>query len=262
MGVFPFQSGKGLPDPTTKHQGKCLAYMFVMHVAEMLEVWPEAHERHRIWVRHSIASVMLQARNKQRFAKLAAQIALLTAALPCIPSLRLSALPPIMLRMYADVCVGEGFRVHVCVCVSQVPLVEAVQRCRHAWMRDALIAWTNRKGWQLPSDPNSTPSPQQQPASAHNSVGASMGEAQHRETFATAAAVAHTTGGPQQPQASCVSTSAPRGATVDVSTWHQNLLVSVHTGNKVCIHQTSCMLLLCSPCLLVIIAFAFVCSGK
>ena len=45
IGVFEFKSGKpGL------HQGNCVAHMFVMHVAEELEMWPEGAERRRIWV--------------------------------------------------------------------------------------------------------------------------------------------------------------------------------------------------------------------
>jgi hypothetical protein len=32
------------------HQGRCLAHMFVMRVAEELEVWPEYPQRKRAWV--------------------------------------------------------------------------------------------------------------------------------------------------------------------------------------------------------------------
>jgi hypothetical protein len=48
VGVFPFQGGKHAA--TSVHQGRCIAHMYVLHVAEMLDVWPES-ERTRIWVR-------------------------------------------------------------------------------------------------------------------------------------------------------------------------------------------------------------------
>lgn len=30
----------------------------------------------------------------------------------------------------------------------QMPLAEAYQKCRHQWMREALVAWITRQGWQ------------------------------------------------------------------------------------------------------------------
>jgi diphosphoinositol-polyphosphate diphosphatase len=48
VGAFAFSSGK--PDTTSRHNGKCIASIFVMHVEEELEVWPEGHERKRFWV--------------------------------------------------------------------------------------------------------------------------------------------------------------------------------------------------------------------
>lgn len=52
LGQFEFRSGKpGLPDG----EGHCQAYVFVMHVAEELECWPEGSERHRTWVGISLA---------------------------------------------------------------------------------------------------------------------------------------------------------------------------------------------------------------
>lgn len=30
--------------------GRCMAHMFVMHVAEELTTWPESTERQRVWV--------------------------------------------------------------------------------------------------------------------------------------------------------------------------------------------------------------------
>lgn len=47
VGAFAFSSGK--PDTTSRHNGKCIASIFVMHVEEELEVWPEGHERKRFW---------------------------------------------------------------------------------------------------------------------------------------------------------------------------------------------------------------------
>ncbi|KAG1662326.1 hypothetical protein FOA52_011484 [Chlamydomonas sp. UWO 241] len=49
LGAFPFTSCKPSA-PTSRNQGKCIAHMFLMHVAEELEVWPEGHERQRHWV--------------------------------------------------------------------------------------------------------------------------------------------------------------------------------------------------------------------
>lgn len=50
VGMFPFQSGKPSAHVTSLHQGRCIAYMYAMHVEEELPVWPEGHERQRIWV--------------------------------------------------------------------------------------------------------------------------------------------------------------------------------------------------------------------
>jgi hypothetical protein len=49
LGVFPFSSAKQ-SHSTNQHQGRCLAHMFVMRVAEELEVWPEHPQRSRLWV--------------------------------------------------------------------------------------------------------------------------------------------------------------------------------------------------------------------
>ncbi|KAG1655331.1 hypothetical protein FOA52_006727 [Chlamydomonas sp. UWO 241] len=76
LGQFPFARGKPLPADGPSPPG-CVAHMFVMHVEEELEVWPEGHERTRRWF----------------------------------------------------------------------PLLEASARCRYDWMRSALHAWMERKGW-------------------------------------------------------------------------------------------------------------------
>lgn len=76
IGKFPFYSGKA-ERLATAHQGRCMAYLFVMHVSEELPAWPEAGQRTREWC----------------------------------------------------------------------SLLDACQRCRYEWMREALITWMRRKGW-------------------------------------------------------------------------------------------------------------------
>ncbi len=49
VGAFPFKSNKAARKHTAE-QGRCIAHMFVMHVAEELPTWPEGAERKRIWV--------------------------------------------------------------------------------------------------------------------------------------------------------------------------------------------------------------------
>jgi len=78
IGIFHFQSGKPSAHEASQHQGRCIAHMYVMHVEEELAVWPEGHERQRVWC----------------------------------------------------------------------PLVEAASKCRHEWMRDALMMWVRRHGWE------------------------------------------------------------------------------------------------------------------
>jgi len=77
LGEFPFSSGKTFADTSTSLSRGCIAHIFVMHVAEELEVWPESHQRMRYWC----------------------------------------------------------------------PPLEASARCRYDWMRSALHAWMQRKGW-------------------------------------------------------------------------------------------------------------------
>lgn len=48
LGEFPFYSGKA-SRLQQANQGRCLAYMFVMHVAEELQTWPEGGKRTRLW---------------------------------------------------------------------------------------------------------------------------------------------------------------------------------------------------------------------
>lgn len=48
VGAFPFKSNKAARKHTAE-QGRCVAHMFVMHVAEELPTWPEGAERKRIW---------------------------------------------------------------------------------------------------------------------------------------------------------------------------------------------------------------------
>lgn len=77
IGKFPFHSGKA-ERQSAAHQGRCVAYLFAMHVSEELASWPEGHQRSRHWV----------------------------------------------------------------------SLQEACCKCRYPWMRDALVAWVRRRGWE------------------------------------------------------------------------------------------------------------------
>lgn len=49
VGAYPFKSNKAARQHNAE-QGKCVAHMFVMHVAEELTTWPEGAERKRVWV--------------------------------------------------------------------------------------------------------------------------------------------------------------------------------------------------------------------
>lgn len=77
IGKFPFSSGKA-ERQSAAHQGRCVAYLFAMHVSEELASWPEGHQRSRHWV----------------------------------------------------------------------GLQEACCKCRYPWMREALVAWVRRRGWE------------------------------------------------------------------------------------------------------------------
>lgn len=76
IGKFAFHSGKA-ERQASAHGGRCIAYLFALHVTEELAVWPEAGQRTREWC----------------------------------------------------------------------SLQEACRRCRYDWMREALIAWMTRRGW-------------------------------------------------------------------------------------------------------------------
>lgn len=77
IGKFPFHSGKA-ERQASAHGGRCVAYLFAMHVTEVLPGWPEAALRKREWC----------------------------------------------------------------------SLQEACSRCRYDWMREALIVWIQRQGWE------------------------------------------------------------------------------------------------------------------
>ena len=49
LGQFTFQSHKQ-ERLHNVHQGRCRAYMFIMHVEEELQAWPEFPDRQRCWV--------------------------------------------------------------------------------------------------------------------------------------------------------------------------------------------------------------------
>lgn len=55
LGPFAFSSGSKKATKTG-----CIAYIFVLHVAEELEVWPEGHERRRSWFSLADAGPMLK----------------------------------------------------------------------------------------------------------------------------------------------------------------------------------------------------------
>jgi len=55
LGQFTFQSHKQ-ERLHNVHQGRCRAYMFIMHVEEELQAWPEFPDRQRCWVSLSEAS--------------------------------------------------------------------------------------------------------------------------------------------------------------------------------------------------------------
>jgi hypothetical protein len=63
LGAFRFMSGKpggqnnSNGSTSVSHVG-CIAHMYVLHVLEELDVWPEAHERQRLWVGGSAAGAM------------------------------------------------------------------------------------------------------------------------------------------------------------------------------------------------------------
>ena len=48
LGAYLFKSNKAAC--LHAEQGRCVAHMFVMHVAEELPTWPEGAERKRVWV--------------------------------------------------------------------------------------------------------------------------------------------------------------------------------------------------------------------
>jgi 8-oxo-dGTP pyrophosphatase MutT (NUDIX family) len=50
LGTFAFRSGKAERQNASALKGRCIAYMFAMRVSEELNVWPEAQQRHRVWV--------------------------------------------------------------------------------------------------------------------------------------------------------------------------------------------------------------------
>jgi hypothetical protein len=49
LGQWLFFSAK-LADHPGPHQGRCIAHMYALHVQEVLDTWPEGHERTRVWV--------------------------------------------------------------------------------------------------------------------------------------------------------------------------------------------------------------------
>lgn len=86
LGAFRFMSGKpgGQGSTAASHVG-CIAHMYVLHVLEELAVWPEAHERQRLWVSASEMAVMwcgIAGTGSCRFVKCGV-MHVLTHATPC-----------------------------------------------------------------------------------------------------------------------------------------------------------------------------------
>ena len=48
VGAYAFSSKKAAR--VHADRGRCVAHMFIMHVAEELPTWPESTERQRVWV--------------------------------------------------------------------------------------------------------------------------------------------------------------------------------------------------------------------
>ena len=57
LGKFRYM---GKPDKLHTAPVKCIIHMFVMHVAEELDVWPEMGQRQRFWVSSTIRILLYQ----------------------------------------------------------------------------------------------------------------------------------------------------------------------------------------------------------
>lgn len=78
VGAYVFSSGKAARKQAADgcqvpaEPGRCVAHMFVMHVAEELPTWPEGSERKRIWVSlDSSLSILLTAFGRKVWLSLA-----------------------------------------------------------------------------------------------------------------------------------------------------------------------------------------------
>ena len=60
LGTYPFSNRKPVPG-----QKGCIAHLFIMHVQEELETWPECANRARRWVR-SLPNSASATRRRQR----------------------------------------------------------------------------------------------------------------------------------------------------------------------------------------------------
>ena len=60
IGSYTFSSAKAARLHSAD-QGRCVAHMFAMRVAEELPVWPEAGQRRRVWVSQGSAQAAVQA---------------------------------------------------------------------------------------------------------------------------------------------------------------------------------------------------------
>ena len=88
---------------------RCVAHVFVLRVTDVLDEWPEAAERQRHWVRARRRGAAGRSLGSRR----------------CV---------------CGSHSVSRAWVRHQC----RVP--DAIARCRHVWMRQALEAWRERAG--------------------------------------------------------------------------------------------------------------------
>lgn len=118
LGEFPFVSGKAVRQQRAS-EGKCRAFVFAMRVEEELRTWPEAGQRQRAWVRCLMLLMVHFEQHEQQ-----------------------SCPTP-----FAKSCVIMCHHVSSCVVAAQFSLPEALRVLKSDWMREAVLAWVARCGW-------------------------------------------------------------------------------------------------------------------
>ena len=127
LGEFPFVSGKAVRQQRAS-EGRCRAFVFAMRVEEELIKWPEAGQRQRAWVRQHMAIVLWVG-----YRALSLLPTDVCSMLICITVDQQPVLPNA-----ADVPNTP---------VTQFPLPEALRVLKSDWMREAILAWVARCGW-------------------------------------------------------------------------------------------------------------------